>query len=105
MEGNKKGNISKQMAPFNQSIYYGLKVQSSKPTVLGHVEVIFLWTIFSKISYLGIALLPFSITIFFLATSPQSFQLDVTSAVKLHFIQSCSREPKLPRSLLSPGEF
>lgn len=87
MEGNMKGNISEQMAPFNQTIYYGLKVQPSKPTVLRHVEVIFLWKIFSKISYLGIALLPFSITIFFLVTSSQSFQLDVTSTVKLHFIQ------------------
>lgn len=42
MEGNMKGNISEQMAPFNQTIYYGLKVQPSKPTVLRHVEVIFL---------------------------------------------------------------
>lgn len=34
MEGNTKGNTSKQMAPFNQTLYYGLKVQSSKQNVL-----------------------------------------------------------------------
>lgn len=28
-EGNMKGNTSKQMAPFNQALYYGPKVQSS----------------------------------------------------------------------------
>lgn len=42
MEGNTKENISEQMAPFKQTIYYGLKVQASKPTVLRHVEVILL---------------------------------------------------------------
>lgn len=65
MEGNMKGNISEQMAPFNQTIYYGLQVQSSKQTVLRHVEVTFLWTVVSKISYMGIALLPFSISLIF----------------------------------------
>lgn len=79
MEGNMKGNTSEQMAPFNQTIYYGLQVQSSNQTVLRHVEVTFLWTVVSKISYVGIALLPFSISLI--------FQLDVNSAVKLHFTQ------------------
>lgn len=65
MEDNMKGNISEQMAPFNQTIYYGLQVQSSNQTVLRHVEVTFLWTVVSKISYVGIALLPFSISLIF----------------------------------------
>lgn len=42
MEGNMKRNISEQMTAFNQTIYYGLNIQSSKPTVLRPVEVIFL---------------------------------------------------------------
>lgn len=42
MEGNMKRNISEQMTAFNQTIYYGLNIHYSKPTVLRHVEVIFL---------------------------------------------------------------
>lgn len=41
MEGNMNRNISEQMTAFNQTIYYGLNIQSSKPTVLRHVEVFF----------------------------------------------------------------
>lgn len=44
MEGNMNRNISEQMTAFNQTIYYGLNIQSSKPTVLRHVEIFFFFT-------------------------------------------------------------
>jgi len=40
MEGNTKRNISEQMTAVNQTIYYGLKVYSSKPAILRHIKVI-----------------------------------------------------------------